>query len=232
MIVYAWKQRWNDFNNGDEALFQDAGRPRDDDKFKIRPWLQSGKWDWRWSNKNISVFAAQLVGKWMKKAATATTLNPDDYIRPYLKETYSSSDISDLVGYVDAAWQTRTSDALLSALTQEKYGDPWAVIKDWNIQITRAWTYIVQAFAQFLFPTGYSTSNSYQWKEYVALLQLKDEGWIVLNKNQWRACWTSDQLLTWQAGWFNAGDILNVWAAHTYSSQTALFEVINLQRLQ
>jgi hypothetical protein len=38
MIVYAGKQFWNDFNNGDEALFQDANRPRDNDKFKIKPW--------------------------------------------------------------------------------------------------------------------------------------------------------------------------------------------------
>jgi hypothetical protein len=35
------------------------------------------------------------------------------------------------VGYVDAVGQTRTSDALLPTLTQEKYGDPWCVIKDW-----------------------------------------------------------------------------------------------------
>ena len=53
MIVYAGKQFWNDFNNWDEALFQDAERPRDSDKFKLRPWLQSGKWDWRKSKTNI-----------------------------------------------------------------------------------------------------------------------------------------------------------------------------------
>jgi hypothetical protein len=60
----------------------------------------------------------------MSKASTATTLNPDDYIRPYLKESATSSDVINLVGYVDAVGQTRTSDALLPTLTQEKYGDP------------------------------------------------------------------------------------------------------------
>jgi len=52
MIVYAGRQFWNDFNNGDEALFQDANRPRDNDMFKIQPWLQSWKWKWRSANKD------------------------------------------------------------------------------------------------------------------------------------------------------------------------------------
>lgn len=234
MIVYAGKQFWNDFNNGDEALFQDANRPRDNDKFKIKPWLQSDKWDWRWSNKNISTFASQLVAKGLNKISTASTLNPDDYVRPSLKETYTLSDLSNFVGYVTAAWVTFDNSILseyATILNQEKYGNPWCKIKDWNIQITQSWTYIIQAFAQFMFPYGYSPSNSYQYKEYVALLQLTDDGWIILNKNQWRACSTDDQLLTRQAWWFKAWDILNVWAAHTYWNQVSVNEVINLQRL-
>ena len=235
MIVYTWKQYWNEFNNWDEALFQDANRPRDEDKFKLRPWLQSDKWDWRWSNKNISTFAAQLMVWWMKKVSTATTLNPDDYIRPYLREQCTVSDLSEFNGYRDAAWTTWGNTELTTyakILSQELYGNPWCIIKDWNIQITESWTFIIQAFAQFLFPYWYSTSNSYQYKEFVVLLQLKDGEWTPLNKNQWRACSTSDQILTWQAWWFKAWDILNVWMAHTYGSQSALSGVINLQRLQ
>lgn len=60
MIVYTGKQYWNDFNNWDEALFQDANRPRDNDKFKIKPWLQSEKWDFRQGNKNINIKAPEL----------------------------------------------------------------------------------------------------------------------------------------------------------------------------
>lgn len=70
MIVYAGKQFWNDFNNGDEALFQDANRPRDNDKFKIRPWLQSDKWKRRETNKDTWLPVHQYV--WVAVAPSAT----------------------------------------------------------------------------------------------------------------------------------------------------------------
>lgn len=73
MIVYTWKQRWNDFNNWDEALFQDANRPRDNDKFKIKPWLQSDKWDFRSSNKNINTKATELKCHAAITASSGTT---------------------------------------------------------------------------------------------------------------------------------------------------------------
>jgi hypothetical protein len=60
MIVYAWKQFWNDFNNGDEALFQDANLPRDDFMFKIQHWLQANKQDFRQSNKNVTIKTPEL----------------------------------------------------------------------------------------------------------------------------------------------------------------------------
>lgn len=73
MIVYTWKQRWNDFNNGDEALFQDANRPRDNDKFKIKPWVQSEKWDFRQSNKDINIRATELIAQQSITASSGTT---------------------------------------------------------------------------------------------------------------------------------------------------------------
>jgi hypothetical protein len=70
MIVYAGKQFWNDFNNWDEALFQDANRPRDNNMFKLRPWFQSDKWDWRWTNKNTWLPVHQYV--WIAVAPSAS----------------------------------------------------------------------------------------------------------------------------------------------------------------
>lgn len=70
MIVYTWKQRWNDFNNGDEWLFQDANRPRDDDKFKIQHWLQANKQDWRTANKNTWLPVHQYV--WIAVAPSSS----------------------------------------------------------------------------------------------------------------------------------------------------------------
>ena len=87
MIVYAGKQYWNDFNNWDEALFQDANRPRDNDKFKLRPWLQSDKWDFRWTNKNINTKAAQLIAE-----STRTTAAMTAYLLSPLSEKYKEWD--------------------------------------------------------------------------------------------------------------------------------------------
>ena len=66
MIVYTGKQFWNDFNNGDEWLFQDANRPRDNNKFKIKPWLQSEKIDVKQSAKNIVTGMANMVAAWSR----------------------------------------------------------------------------------------------------------------------------------------------------------------------
>lgn len=233
MIVYSWKQFWNNFNNGDEWLFQDADRPRDDNMFKLRPWMQSDKWDFRWSNKKIYTEASQLVAKWATKTAAFSSL-PADYSIPYLKEYYTASDLSFLLWYTTAWWTTwGTSEITYYAdlLKSIKNGDPWCKIKDWNIEIVESGTYIIQAFAQFLFPSGYSSNNSYQYREEVALLGLSNWEWVRQQRNQWRACWTGDMLLTWQAWWFNKWEIYNIWAAHTYNRDVAIFETINIQRL-
>jgi len=82
MIVYAGKQYWNEFNNWDEALFEDANRPRDNNKFKIKPWLQSDKWDFRTSNKNINTKATVLKAHAVFTAAAWTSyLYPIDLIQ-------------------------------------------------------------------------------------------------------------------------------------------------------
>ena len=85
MIVYAGKQFWNNFNNGDEALFQDANRPRDNDKFKIRPWLQSNKWKQREVNKDITVEAAQLSARWETTVWAASDF-PNGWFIPSLQQ--------------------------------------------------------------------------------------------------------------------------------------------------
>ena len=85
MIVYAGKQRWNNFNNWDEALFQDANRPRDNDKFKIRPWLQSDKWKQRETNKDIYVDAAELLW-WGQTTTWAGGSFPDGFTIPKLQQ--------------------------------------------------------------------------------------------------------------------------------------------------
>lgn len=196
MIVYTGKQFWNDFNNWDEGLFQDANRPRDDNKFKIRPWLQSDKWKQRDTNKDIYTRAASLIGESTKSAGAAWSL-PDDFTVATLTDKYKN-------------W------------------DPWCILRDWNLVIQRSWTYILQAFCQFIID---SLSSWYYYSHYVALLRYRDSKWNIMNMTQWRFCGTWDQLMTWQIWWFNEWDVFNVWAAHNFNDSVTMYEVLNAYRL-
>ena len=111
MIVYAGKQYWNDFNNWDEALFQDANRPRDNDKFKLRPWLQSDKWDWRWTNKNTWLPVHQYV--WIAVAPSSSwiyfTRVSDSWTKQQIEDCCSW--YSSIISWWNVQWWT--ADSLL-----------------------------------------------------------------------------------------------------------------------
>lgn len=114
MIVYAGKQFWNEFNNWDEALFQDANRPRDNDMFKIRPWMQSGKWKWRDTNKDTWLPVHQYI--WVAVAPS--------WSRTYFKrvsDSWTKQQIEDCCSWYSSiiSWwnvQGWTADSLLSDL--------------------------------------------------------------------------------------------------------------------
>lgn len=204
MIVYSGKQYWNDFNNWDEALFQDANRPRDNDKFKIRPWLQSDKWKQREVNKDITTVASQLLAAWRTNNVASANSMPEGCTIPKLTE-----------------------------MTKE--GNPWCIVnKDWNIEIVEDGTYIIQALTQFMPPTA--PSSSYQYVEEVCLLrhQTWNYTWFerkMITLNQARMCGYGDEIMARWAGWFKKGDVLNVWAIHTYTSNVSLLQRMNIQRL-
>lgn len=221
MIVYAWKQYWNDFNNWDEALFQDASRPRDNDMFKLRPWLQSDKWDWRWTNKNINM--AQALVRCIVKNPSWT------FTTPSFKTKYWDNDFSFIVWYTPNWWTAITS-AQAAQLAKESeiqtwQGDPCISVKDGNVIINKSWTYILEAFAEFRYPTWYSVASSYQYIEYVALKNYKDNQWRVVLGTTDRACWSTSyrkasyvtnavagdilNLETWQTSWYEV--LVNVW---------------------
>lgn len=216
MIVYAGKQFWNDFNNGDEALFQDANRPRDNDKFKIRPWLQSDKWDWRGSNKNISM--AQALVRCIVKNPSWT------FTTPYFKTEYADNEFSFIVWYTPNWWETITS-AQATVLARESKIQTWQwdacmAVSDGNVIIQKSWTYIIEAFAEFVYPTWYNSGTSYQYIEYVALKNYKDNEWKVVLWSTDRACGTKSYRKASYVTNAVAGDILNVevWQTSWYAT--------------
>ena len=205
MKVYSWRQYWNNFNSWDEGLFQDANRPRDNDKFKIKPWLQSEKMDFRESNKNIHTDLSNFRARGSKVAWAVSESLPKWYTIPVLEKYAEKSD---------------------------KGNDSWCVVKNWNVEIVESGTYIVQAFG--IFKSSSAINNGYLYVENVWLIQYDadKEDWITLNHTQWRMCSNADQLETWQIWWFEAWMILNVWMAHTYWGNLTLTWVLNIERLK
>lgn len=233
MIVYAGKQFWNDFNNGDEALFQDAERPRDSDKFKIRPWMQSWKWDWRSANKNI--YMAQALVRCIVKDPSW------EYKMPSFKTKYASNDFSFLVGYtVNAEWwwtyTITSSDVAYLAedcAIQSWQWDACISVENGNVVIKKSWTYILEAHAEFIYPTWFNAGVSYQYIEYVALKAYdeKNRRWNVAVWNTERACWTRSFRKANYVTYATAGSILNVEVWQTSWQNTMVNVWINAYRL-
>lgn len=203
MIVYAGKQFWNDFNNWDEALFQDAERPRDDDKFKLRPWMQSGKWDFRWTNKNTDF--SHIMIKWY--TVVPWTASGDHLQRrvPKLQEEWTSSELSPIA----YTWATP------EIMEIERENSAFVMVKSWNIkyltwsgqsdivettntsyfEIAQSWLYYIVMYWQFYFDsTYYDSSTSYQYKERVGIAQNIKWVFTKTNMTQARACGNWDTI--------------------------------------
>lgn len=219
---------WNNFNNGDEALFNNASLPRDSYGFKIQPWMQSDKLDWRESNKNIDF--KQCLAK-SAAVKTASWWVADDLA--YFKESYTAKDLADISSFVprNPSANTHPISWWQNVLKAQKRWDSWVTFKDWNAVITANWSYIIQAWCMFQFPDWYTTADSYLYKEYVALKQYVDKEWVVITKNQARACSTADLVIATHVTWADKWDILNVWFSHTYWSAVLCQPVINIYRL-
>ena len=229
MIVYAGKQFWNDFNNGDEALFQDADRPRDNDKFKIKPWMQSGKWDFRWANKNTDL--SQIVVKWWSNVPWTSDWNSLNRTIPTLKEKWTASEFIG-VGFPSSLM----NDGILESLQGDKANNPFVAVKSWTIkyvswgnqtsmnwqylEVLKSWLYIVQTSWQFWFPSGYDSSTSYQYKYWVAVGMEINGVFMEAAMNVARCCWTWDTQNCFFIAWIEQGTKLVPMTAHTYTSGT------------
>lgn len=205
MIVYAGKQFWNEFNNGDEALFQDAGRPRDDDMFKIRPWYQTQKMDWKTQATNTWATAYTVFGYSMQQ-----WYNPDWAYEWYeewfwwkptwrmmLKSEYSENDLAEIKNYTDAMGHTwTTKDALEYVKNATGKWDAKTRVTDSALEITETWTYILKCFADFIFPWWYSFSAWSTYPLFLALLTYDPEkkDYVPYDHIQARSCAYIDRL--------------------------------------
>lgn len=175
MIEYKqWDAYWNNFNNGDEALFQDASLPRDTFWFKIRNWIQTQKQDWRTSTNNR--YLDQCIVRW---ARTITWSN--DYY--YANAWYQINLYMDLKGkinipnYTKYDWNVITSDDIEKSYeTYTKWSLGWQC-KDWRLIIPEDWSYFINYYVEFLYSNQHILTDSYK---NLAILSSFNKNWAFL----------------------------------------------------
>lgn len=209
MIVYAGKQYWNEFNNWDEALFEDAVLPRDSYKFKIKQGIQTQKNDLRTANSGI---AAQGTFFGVKSQAWQTNVTDPN------------------------TWAFLFNVANITNEWSVILWRPYVNAKDWDIVVWKSGVYAVTAQAMFIAPSSYSskiTSNTFSssaafYKFYVSL-QLN---WQPTMFTQWRWCGAIDTYSVFYVWWLDKDDRLNTWFLHTDTADTfTVSSSINLYRL-
>lgn len=232
MIVYAGKQFWNDFNNWDEGVFQDANRPRDFDKFKLRPWLQSDKWNWRRSNKDTQPKIATFTWLWswlISWVADWTTVVPQ-WISIFFKWKATASDFSPYSSIItihkDNSWNYFTVESFAKAFTNminynnKLTSNAFRVNDSWFVECLQTWVYFLNISCQLWYASGHSTINTY--KEYAFLY---NTDWTVVNQldifsrrstwDPWNVRWTMATALSkWEQLFFAS--------AHTDTSYNAM----------
>ena len=213
MIVYAGKQYWNNFNNWDEGLFQDANRPRDDDKFKIRPWMQSGKWDWRKSNKNTDASIYTWYG-FRQVSNTASLGTWYDFYRLRLKDKFTESDLSAFNWYQQRTKTWTAQEILWYFEDAQKQWNPKTRIIDWDLEILETWTYIVTLFAQFLRPNGHTWNTNSAMG--VSLLEKVGSWYVAKWYNMSRSCTDVDAVFLTVWTYIEQGTCIAPWACEWY----------------
>ena len=200
---------WNNFNNGDEALFNDASRPRDSYWFKMQPWMQSDKWDQRDVNKNI--YLDQCIVRWARKITWNST-------------RYYSYDTDQINLYTDLKWKiniwTYTQywwRTLTSAYIEDNYEtyikwNLWWTCKNWRLVIPTSWSYFINYYVEFLYSSSHNVSQSYK---NLTLLNSYGKDWVykwvyhqrsMPRLNAQDNCWstTIQDLEQWEIIWLSA----------------------------
>lgn len=196
-----WDSYWNNFNNWDEAKLSDSTRPRDEFWFRIKPWMQSDKWDWRWANKNR--YLDYCVNQWWVEKQWEAPANWTPVTVPlYFDNT----------GKFSVTWTyDLTTDYWESISKWEIIGSLWWQQKDWRLVIPETWNYMVQYYVEYnrqhwttttyatapklyTAPTYYDTKWNYKW-----ILDAK-AWWGIINPdlNEWLSIQMLDK---WYSIW-------------------------------
>ena len=230
MIVYAGKQRWNNFNNWDEALFQDANRPRDNDMFKIQAWINARKQDLRTANSWI---AAQWTFRSYKMQDGGVSIV---WNTAPMRNKFQASDLG-TISFRNAGWYSFTEHDLVGDVGAIIIGRPYVSADGSDIIVWKSGVYAVTCACLFNAPyssiskitaTSFGTGCAAYYKFYTAFLV----NWQASLWTESRWCWSSDVLTLSYIWWLDVWDRVNVGFCHTDTSDTFLCHPsINLYRL-
>jgi hypothetical protein len=232
MIVYSGKQFWNNFNNGDDAVFGDSNRPRDENGFKLRPWLQGDKWSFRDVNKKTNFSDINI--KWWSDIATTPVWQDVKMEIPTIKKTWNWKDDWVSIGY--PSWYRDPEAAAMDAYSNELHNDPQYKLVEWDfayhhtttetktkhtvcIEIVETWLYYVESFWQFYFsynnPWSYDSTNAYKYKERVFIMKYNDkqQQFTPTELCNYRAVWNGDWVTLTRVLWLKSWERLLPWAA-------------------
>lgn len=210
MIMYAWKQFGNDFRNGDDAVFWDSNRPRDDNWTKIRPWLQGDKWSFREANKNTDFSLLQL--QWMTLVENSPSWKfVKREVPTFVKWERTSSDLPD--GLTEQNLKDLGFKLWLKSFKNTFDYNPNYLLTEWvvsytswgewqehdiktkkttYIEITGDWLYYFLVSGTFSFWRNgdYDSVNSYKDKIWVYLFSQREDWVFEINGGQsYRATW-------------------------------------------
>lgn len=195
---------WNNFNNGDEALFNDSQRPRDSYGFKIQPWMQSNKWNQRDVNKNI--YLDQCVVRWARKI-TSNSTNFYNFSSIKIDLFDDTKWKIDIWTYNSAIIWTVDDDKIEESLKCYKIGGLWWKCKDWKLIIPESWSYFINYYVEFFYNTSHNVSWNYA---NLAMLYSYTEWWpyaYQYAKQVWYMdnCWwvTIQDLKQWEELWIS-----------------------------
>ena len=214
MIMYAWKQYGNDFRNGDDAVFWDSNRPRDENGTKIRPWLQGDKWKFREANKDTDF--SDILLKWYSDVQTSVQNWTVYYEIPVIRKKWQWK--SDRVSgwYPEAAWSDES--ASIWVYDNEFHNNPNYLLVEWDfayisnsdwgtktkhtvcLEIVENWLYYVEGLVQYYFsynnPQQYQSNSAYLYKEraWVMAYDNKLSHFTPSDFRTYRAVWNGDQV--------------------------------------
>lgn len=137
------------YANSDDIYLDDRTRPRDEYWFRLQPWRQMDKWDFKYTMKN---YLPQISAVWGKEISWANVLQ-DTLIPVWLGTTelewlpYSTYNTSlQAVLWWWKWWYTQ-------------WNLNWKLSNDWWIIIPQAWSYLLEFYSEvYLDPNIWQTT--------------------------------------------------------------------------